>query len=141
NLFEISHRIRLGGSGAGFISEAPDGIYIVVLSQGLQELGRIACDEIDRSTRQVAGIEDLVEVRSNQRISLRWNCDDRIAGSQHRHDQRQKAEQWRVMRTNDADRSKRLIHGQRDIAEWRVVNCAVELVRPCRVGENALDTG
>ena len=44
------------------------------------------------------------------------------------------------MWANYTDRPKRLIHRQRNIAERRVVNRAVELVRPRCVGKDAFDT-
>ena len=41
--------------------------------------------------------------------------------------------------TDDADGSDGLVHGDRDIAERRIVHGAVELVGPRRVGKNALE--
>ena len=44
-----------------------------------------------------------------------------------------------LIRADDPDRAERLIHGQRDVAEGRVVHRPVELVRPRRIGKDALD--
>src|SRR5580704_16191412 len=73
HLLEISDRVRLGGSCAGFVRETPDGIYVVVLRQHLQKLGGIAGDDVDGSSWQIAGVENLIQVGGDQGISLGRN--------------------------------------------------------------------
>ena len=44
-------------------------------------------------------------------------------------------------RADDTNRADGLVHGDGDIANRRTVDCAIELVGPGRIGEEALDAG
>src|SRR5438132_4546368 len=140
DLLEISNRERLRCCGAGFIRKAPDGIHVVVFGERLQKLRLVSGDDVHGSARQIAGIKKLVEIAGNQRISLGRNHDRGISHREHRHDERQKPEQRRTIRTNNRDSANRLVHSNRDIAEWRIVHCTIKLVRPSGVREDALNS-
>ena len=64
HLLEISDGVRFCGSSAGFVGETPDSVNIVMFGQCLQQLRSVPGDEIDRPARQIAGIENLVEVEA-----------------------------------------------------------------------------
>jgi hypothetical protein len=51
HLLEIPNRVSLGGNRARFIRKTPDGIHVVVLGESLQQLGRVAGNNIDSPAR------------------------------------------------------------------------------------------
>src|SRR5213082_2678535 len=73
NLLQVSNRQRFRRCGPGFIGEAPNRIYVVVLRERLQKLVRAARDDIHHATRQVAGLTNLTQITGNERIFLRRN--------------------------------------------------------------------
>src|SRR6185312_3731785 len=104
------------------------------------KLRGISRNDVDRTTRQIACVEKLVQITSNQRIALRRNSNRGVSHRNHRHCQRYEAKQRSIRRTNDADSSDRLIHRERHVAKWGVVHCTFKLVRPCRIRKYSLDT-
>src|SRR5688500_20263805 len=69
-----------------------------------------------------------------------WNRDDRIARRDQRCNERDEAQQRRVVRATDTDDTDRLVHREGHAANRDVMHCAVPLVRPGAVGEEAPDT-
>src|ERR1700677_250414 len=139
HLLQIAHRHRLRSRSAGLIAEAPDGIDIIMLGKRLQKLRSISSDNIYCAARQIAGVEKLVKIARNQRVCLRRNGHRRVPNCKSRHHHRNKSKQRRFSRADDADRPNRLVHGDRNIAERRIMYRAVKLIGPSRVRENALD--
>ena len=88
----------------------------------------------------VGGFEHLVEVGGGERVALGGDGDDGVAHGDGRRDQRDEAEQRRLVRAGDADR-RRSARGtaKRDAAQRRGLHRAVVLVGPGGVGEQPLD--
>src|SRR5258706_3602997 len=140
DLLQIAHRHRLGRSGAGFIAKAPDGIDIVVLSERLQKLRRVPGHNIQRTTRQITGVEKLVEIARDKRIGFRRNGDYRVSHRKSGHYNGKKTEQRRLPWTDDANRTNGFVHRDCDISKRGIVHGAIKLIGPSRVREKALDT-
>ncbi len=81
----------------------------------------------------------LVKIAGDERIHLRGNGDNRVAHGERGHHNRNKTEQRRFARTDDAHGPNRLVHRDGDIAKRRIVHRAVKLIGPRRIRENALD--
>src|SRR5260221_4190572 len=140
DLLQIAHRHRLGRSGAGFIAKAPDGIDIFVLTERLQKLRRVPGHNIQRTTRQITGVEKLVEIARDKRIGFRTNGDYRVSHRKSGHYNGKKTEQRRLPWTDDANRTNGFVHRDCDISKRGIVHFAIKLIGPSRVREKALDT-
>src|SRR5260370_23334172 len=79
-LLQIAYREGFHVRGAGFIREAPDRVDVVVLGERLHQFRGAAGDDVYDAIRQIAGFENLIKIAGNQRIFLRRNGDDRVAG-------------------------------------------------------------
>ena len=94
---------------------------------------RLAGDDVDDAGRHVRRVEQRIEVGRAQRMPRRRNGDHGIAHRDRRQDQRDEAEQRRLVRADDAHHAPRLVHRQRDEARLRRVHRAVVLVGEARV--------
>jgi hypothetical protein len=112
-----------------------------VFRKNFEQLRRIPGNDVYYTAWEIASIEELIQVARNQWIGFGWNRDNCIAGGDGWQHEREKAEEWRVLRTNNANCPNRLVHRNRNVAERRIVYCAIELVCPSGVGKNALDAG
>ena len=83
-LFQIPYGKRLGRSRARFIRKTPDGVYVVMFGDSLEELRAVPRDYVDSTVRQIAGVEDLVKISDDERIRFRRNYDCSIARGQNR---------------------------------------------------------
>ena len=110
-----------------------------MLGQHAGELGAAAGDDVDGAGRHVGIFDDLVEVGGEQRISCRRHRDHRVAHGQRRRDQRDQAEQRRIVGRDDADHADRLVQRQRHGAGRRLVDAALELVGHAGIVEQPLD--
>src|ERR1700721_644698 len=87
NPLQSSTRHPLCGGDGGFVSATPKAIDVVVFSKCFQQLRGVSRHDIYGATGQITGVEKLVEVAGNQRISLRRNCNHGIADGEQRHHQ------------------------------------------------------
>jgi hypothetical protein len=69
-LFQISCGKRFRSSGARFVCETPDRIYVIMFGESLEKLRRVSGDDIHCATRQVTGVENLVQVSDRERITF-----------------------------------------------------------------------
>ena len=139
NLLEIADGRRFHRGAAFFRPEEPDGIHIIMLGERFGQLGGASADDVDNSAGKIGSIEDLIEVRRDERIDLAGYRDHRIAHGDSRKNEREEAEQRRFTGADDGDGADRLVHGGADVAAGRVVDQAVELIGPGGVGEDALN--
>src|SRR5580698_1815688 len=61
-LLQVSRGHGLRGCDGGFVSITPDGVDIVVLGKGFQQLRSVAGHDVHSAAGQIAGVEKLVEV-------------------------------------------------------------------------------
>lgn len=83
-----------------------------------------------KSTRQVAGVEDLVEVQSRKGPLLVRNDDDGVASRDGGREERHEAEEGSVAaagRTDDADDADRLVDTDDGAVKLRLLNDAAVL--------------
>ncbi len=139
DLFEIADGEQLGGGAESGVAVAPERVEIIVFGENLQEFAGAAGDDVQGAAGKIAGFEDLIDVGGDERIRFGRNSDDGISGGEKRKDEREKAEERRLRRANDADGADGFIHGDGDVAERRVVDRAIEFVGPAGVREEALD--
>ena len=86
-----------------------------------------------------AGVEKLIEIGGDERIRFRRDGNHGVADRERGEHDGEETEQGRFCGANDSHGSDWLIHSERDIAERWIVDGAVKLVSPCRVGEDALE--
>src|SRR5215472_4726983 len=139
DLLEIADRKSLGSGARLRVAVAPDGIEVVVLGQNFEEFARAAGDDVDDATREVAGLEHLIEIAGDERVGFGRNGNDGVAGRNQREDEREEAKKRKFGRANDPDGAERFVHGHRNIAERGVVDGTVVFVGPGSVGKQALD--
>src|SRR5215472_737301 len=140
DLLQISSSHRFRVSERGFLYMASDGDDVVVFHQGFEQLRDIASHDVYGATGEIAGIKELIEIASDQRIFFRGDGDDGIAHGNQWHDKRHEPKKRRIGRTDDSDCSNGLVHRNGDVTERWIVHGAVEFVSPRSVGKDALDS-
>src|SRR5579862_338233 len=70
DLFQISDRHGFGCGNGGFVSVAPNGVNVVVLGERLEKLRSVARHNVHRAGGHIAGVEELIEITGNQRVSF-----------------------------------------------------------------------
>src|SRR5579863_5891407 len=93
HLLQIPHRESLCRCRVSSIRKTPDCIYIVVFGNGLEQLRCGPGHNIDHASRQIAGIENLIEISHNKWVGFRRNHDRSITCGHNRQDQREQTEQ------------------------------------------------
>ena len=139
DLLEVADGESLGGGAHFRVAVAPDGVEIVVLRKHFQQFRGASRHNVDHSTGQIAGFEDLVKIAGDERVRFRRHSHHRVSGRDQREHQREKSEQRKFRGANHADCAQRFIHRDRNVAKRRVVHRAIKLVRPSCVGEQPLD--
>src|SRR2546421_5235727 len=71
DLLQVSGRKRFCCCRAGLVTEAPDGIHVLMLGKDLEELRTVSRDNVDGTSGQIAGVEELIQVPGDERISFR----------------------------------------------------------------------
>ena len=92
-------------TSVGFLiaAEAPDGLDAVVLGESLGQLRGMAGDEIHNAAGHVAGVEQLIEIADDERITIRRHGDNGVADGDGRQHQRKQTEQRRFAGRENSD--------------------------------------
>ena len=90
---------------------------------------------------QVGGVEDLIEIRGRQRVSLACHKHHAVAHRNGGCHQRDEAQEWGLVRAEPANHAHRFMHGQGHAAHRHGFGGAVIFVGPGGIGEKAADGG
>ncbi len=110
DLFEISCGKSFCGGTCRGVGEGPEGVYVVVFGESLQEFARAAGDDVHRACGEIAGFEELIEVGGDERVEFAGDGYCRVAYRYGWHDRGDETQERCFLGAEDADGADGFVH-------------------------------
>ncbi len=125
---EVAARKLLDVVASNGRSKVPDGIDIHVLGEHLDEGITVSSDDVDHSTWDVRGLEDLVEIGGREGRRLGGDDDHGVSSDDGRGKEGDKAKKGLLLRAGNADDADRLSDANGGTVEGSLLDMASILV-------------